>query len=111
MPAILRVGPHRFFFYSADAGEPPHVHVARDASEAKFWIDPCDWSAVEDSPLENSGTSRRSSRIIEFKYGRLGMTTLESESAVAMRVRVSDEAISVELLDGRTVTEIGRAHV
>ena len=40
MPTILRVGPHRFFFYSADAGEPPHVHVTRDASEAKFWIDP-----------------------------------------------------------------------
>ena len=28
------------FFYSADAGEPPHVHVVRDASEAKFWTDP-----------------------------------------------------------------------
>ena len=32
------------------------------------------------------------------------MTTLESESAVAMRVQVTDEAVFVELQDGRTVT-------
>jgi len=36
MPTILRVGPYRFFFYSADGEEPPHVHVERDDSVAKF---------------------------------------------------------------------------
>ena len=40
MPTALRVGPYRFFFYSADADEPPHVHVERDDRAAKFWIDP-----------------------------------------------------------------------
>jgi hypothetical protein len=40
MPTVLRVGPYRFFFYAGDGGEPPHVHVERDASEAKFWLDP-----------------------------------------------------------------------
>ncbi len=40
MPTVLRVGPYRFFFYSGDGSEPPHVHVARDATEAKFWLDP-----------------------------------------------------------------------
>ena len=30
----------RFIFYSADRDEPPHVHVEREESEAKFWIDP-----------------------------------------------------------------------
>lgn len=28
------------FVYSADQHEPPHVHVERDDSEAKFWLDP-----------------------------------------------------------------------
>jgi hypothetical protein len=28
------------FFYSADHGEPPHVHIEREESEAKFWLDP-----------------------------------------------------------------------
>jgi hypothetical protein len=40
MPTVLRSGPSRFFFYSGDRDEPPHVHVERDDSEAKFWLDP-----------------------------------------------------------------------
>ncbi|MGQ0764457.1 MAG: DUF4160 domain-containing protein [Gemmatimonadota bacterium] len=40
MPTVLRSGPYRFFFHSGDRVEPPHVHVARDAAEAKFWLGP-----------------------------------------------------------------------
>lgn len=40
MPTALQYGPYRFFFYSADRDEPPHVHVERDDLEAKFWLDP-----------------------------------------------------------------------
>ena len=40
MPTVLRSGPYRLFFYSADRGEPRHVHVARDDCRAKFWLDP-----------------------------------------------------------------------
>jgi len=40
MPTVLRVGPYRFFFYSSDCNEPIHVHVERDNSIAKIWIDP-----------------------------------------------------------------------
>lgn len=40
MPTVLRVGNLRFFFYSGDGSEPPHIHVERDDCEAKFWLDP-----------------------------------------------------------------------
>jgi len=40
MPTVLRVGPYRFFFFAGDRGEPPHIHVKRDASVAKFWLAP-----------------------------------------------------------------------
>ena len=40
MPTVLRVGPYRFFFYAGDRGEPRHVHVEREASRAKFWLEP-----------------------------------------------------------------------
>ncbi len=40
MPTVLRSGPYRFFFFSGDRAEPPHVHVERDDCEAKFWLDP-----------------------------------------------------------------------
>ena len=40
MPTVLRTGPYRFFFYSADRNEPAHVHVERDQASAKFWLEP-----------------------------------------------------------------------
>ena len=40
MPTVLRSGPYRFFFYANDRDEPPHVHVERDESRAKFWLGP-----------------------------------------------------------------------
>ena len=40
LPTILRPGPYRLFFYSADRDEPPHVHVEREDCEAKFWLGP-----------------------------------------------------------------------
>ena len=40
MPTVLRFGPWRFFFYSADNAEPPDVHIERDSCMAKFWLDP-----------------------------------------------------------------------
>jgi hypothetical protein len=39
-PTVLRPGPYRFFFYSGDRTEPPHVHAQRDSHEAKFWLQP-----------------------------------------------------------------------
>ena len=40
MPTVLRRGPYRFFFYSADRDEPLHIHVEREDKIAKFWMDP-----------------------------------------------------------------------
>lgn len=40
MPTVLKVGPYRLYFYSADGTEPPHVHVERDDNTAKFWLAP-----------------------------------------------------------------------
>lgn len=62
MPTVLRSGPYRFFFYSADAHEPPHVHIERGEKKAKFWLRPV--------RLENSGgfkpvEARRIQRLVE----------------------------------------------
>jgi hypothetical protein len=34
------MGPYRFYFYAGDRSEPAHIHVERDDSEAKYWLDP-----------------------------------------------------------------------
>jgi Domain of unknown function (DUF4160) len=38
MPAVLRIGPYRFYFYSHEPNEPAHIHVDRDNLSAKFWL-------------------------------------------------------------------------
>ena len=40
MPTILTSGPYRFYFYSHEPNEPPHVHVDRDDKSAKYWLQP-----------------------------------------------------------------------
>ena len=38
MPTILRIGAYRFYFYSHEPNEPPHIHIDRDNLSAKFWL-------------------------------------------------------------------------
>ena len=40
MPTVLKFKSYRFFFYSSDKEEPPHVHVESGEKVAKFWLDP-----------------------------------------------------------------------
>jgi hypothetical protein len=45
MPVVLRIGRYRFFFFSNEGREPPHIHVRASGDEAKFWLDPVQLSA------------------------------------------------------------------
>ncbi|HNA62845.1 MAG TPA: DUF4160 domain-containing protein [Rhabdochlamydiaceae bacterium] len=38
MPTVCRIGPYRFYFYSHEPNEPPHIHIDRDHLSAKFWL-------------------------------------------------------------------------
>jgi hypothetical protein len=40
LPTIARIGPFRFFFYSNEGTERPHVHVQHESRVAKFWLSP-----------------------------------------------------------------------
>lgn len=40
MPTVLRWKGYRFYFYSHEPNEPPHIHVDHSASSAKFWVQP-----------------------------------------------------------------------
>lgn len=40
VPTVARLGPYRFFFFSDETLEPPHVHVQSGDALAKFWLDP-----------------------------------------------------------------------
>lgn len=40
MPTALRYRGKRFFFFSLEGTEPPHIHVERGECYAKFWLNP-----------------------------------------------------------------------
>jgi hypothetical protein len=40
MPTVAQIGPYRFFFYSNEGDESPHIHVKRESKIAKLWLDP-----------------------------------------------------------------------
>ena len=39
MPTVFRWKGYRFFWYQADGGEPPHVHIWKDGKECKIWFE------------------------------------------------------------------------
>ncbi len=44
MPTVLREAPYRFFFYSNEGTEPPHIHVESGDFVAKLWLEPVDYA-------------------------------------------------------------------
>jgi len=40
VPTVLRTRGYRFFFFSNERNEPPHVHVESGDGYAKFWLGP-----------------------------------------------------------------------
>lgn len=39
MPTLLRLNGFRFYFYSHEPNEPPHVHIDRGEATIKIWLD------------------------------------------------------------------------
>lgn len=99
MPTVLRSGPYRFYFYAGDREEPPHVHVERDDSEAKFWIDPVRLQ-------RSAGFAAMELRSIERFCWISGMSILATETQIpsAVTLRIDDESLSVSLSDGRSIS-------
>ena len=106
MPTVLRSGPYRFFFYSGDRDEPPHVHIERDAQIAKFWLHPV---RLQESGQFSRVELRKIERLVDENLKDL-VRSWDSSSAIeirpprAQRVIVADDSLTVDLVDGRTVS-------
>ena len=59
MPTVIRLGPDRYYFYSNETKEPPHIHIDRDDKTAKFWLDPVRFA-------RNTGFSPKDLRQLQF---------------------------------------------
>ena len=60
MPTIAGIpGPHRFYFYSFDCDEPPHVHVQCGRGHCKIWLDGIVVAAASHVPAREIARIRR----------------------------------------------------
>jgi hypothetical protein len=60
VPTVLRWNGYRFYFFSNEGFEPPHIHVDKGENTVKFWL-------LTVSIARNIGFSQRELRIIEAK--------------------------------------------
>jgi hypothetical protein len=56
MPKVLRIGAFRFFCFSREGNEPPHIHVERGVEYAKYWLGPV--SLAENRGFRNHELTR-----------------------------------------------------
>lgn len=40
MPTVLKIQGYRFFFFSQEGNEPPHIHIEHGDKVAKYWLNP-----------------------------------------------------------------------
>jgi hypothetical protein len=60
MPTVLVWNGYRFYFFSNEGTEPPHIHVDKSGNSVKFRLDPV-------SIARNYGFSEREARAIKDK--------------------------------------------
>jgi Domain of unknown function (DUF4160) len=65
MPTVLRVSGFRFFFYSLEGSEPPHIHVEHGDKVAKFWLDPV--AVAESRSFRSHELNRLRMRVLEHR--------------------------------------------
>ena len=64
-PTVLRIGAARFFFFSNEGAEPPHIHVDLSGAVAKFWLDPV--SLASPSRLRRRDLRRLQREVVEHQ--------------------------------------------
>lgn len=60
MPTVLRWRGYRFYFFSNERFEPPHIHVDRGGNSIKFWLE-------DVTVARNFGFAAQEVRMIEDK--------------------------------------------
>lgn len=64
MPTVLREEGFRFYFYSHEPNEPPHVHVDKGGASAKIWLETVTLASSMGYPAPEIG---RILRIVRLK--------------------------------------------
>jgi hypothetical protein len=66
MPTVLRHEGYRFFFFSRENDEPPHIHVERGDQLAKFWLEPVELASAKRFRMHELGSLRL--LVLEYRH-------------------------------------------
>jgi Domain of unknown function (DUF4160) len=61
MPTVLRWNGYRFYFFSNEGSEPPHIHIDKGGSIATVWL----------SPVATASNLRYSARELNALLGKV----------------------------------------
>jgi len=59
MPTVLTLKQYRFYFYSRETNEPPHIHVEWGDKLAKYWLEPVELASYKRFRDHELSTVRR----------------------------------------------------
>ena len=62
MPTVLIYGRFRFYFFSNESQEPPHIHVDAAENSAKYWLTPIE---LQSNHGFRSGERKEIERLIQ----------------------------------------------
>ena len=65
MPTVLRWNGYRFYFFSNEGSEPPHIHIDKGGATAKVWLD--DLSVARSIGFSNREIAELSAKVAEQK--------------------------------------------
>lgn len=68
MPTVLRQAGYRFFFFSNEGNEPPHIHVERGEAYAKFWLQPVSLARSRGFPAQELTRLRKMVEACESEF-------------------------------------------
>ena len=65
MPTVLREAGYRFYFYSRENDEPPHIHVEHGDKLAKYWLEPVELASSKRFRAHELGEVRN--RVLQYR--------------------------------------------
>lgn len=103
MPKVLEKFDFRFFFFSREAQESPHIHVEHGDKVAKYWLNPVELASSVG--FRAHALSKVRALVIASCFWRNGMSTLAVRmDSHAVDVSVDDSALRFVLADGREIS-------
>jgi len=92
------------FLLQLDCNEREHVHVQRENKVCKYWLTPLALGSSDGFSARELNQIRTQVALNMKRFWRLGMSIAANAEARIQTVSVTEDTISPQLMDGRTIS-------